>query len=223
MSEGRIVILGAGNQASVVLDILQADGLADRVEGLIETGDGPPRTGQLVDEVPIIGGRGDLEAIHSQGVHLAVLAVGTALAREQLFKQAIGLGFGLVSAIHPSAIISDRVKLGRGVTINPLAVIMTGAQIGDGVIINTAATVDHHGRIDDFAHVAPGACLGGNVHVGARTWVGLGASVIQGVTIGRDSFIGAGAVVVGDLPERVLAFGVPARVVRPYDPAEGIP
>ena len=37
------------------------------------------------------------------------------------------------------------------------------------------------------------------------------------VTIGAGTFIGAGAVVVADLPAGVVAYGVPARVVRPND------
>ena len=37
--------------------------------------------------------------------------------------------------------------------------------------------------------------------------------VMDGVTIGADAIIGAGAVVRGDVPERSVAVGVPARVV----------
>jgi acetyltransferase-like isoleucine patch superfamily enzyme len=38
--------------------------------------------------------------------------------------------------------------------------------------------------------------------------------VIHGVTIGADTVIGAGALVLHDLAERVVAYGVPARVAR---------
>jgi acetyltransferase-like isoleucine patch superfamily enzyme len=34
------------------------------------------------------------------------------------------------------------------------------------------------------------------------------------VRVGRYSLIGAGAVVVRDIPDRVVAYGVPARVIR---------
>ena len=44
--------------------------------------------------------------------------------------------------------------------------------------------------------------------------------MIHEVTIGADTVVGAGAVVLGDLPDRVVAFGVPARVVRDREPGE---
>jgi maltose O-acetyltransferase len=45
-------------------------------------------------------------------------------------------------------------------------------------------------------------------------WLGGGVIVGPGVTIGAGTVVGAGAVVVRDLPPRVLAVGVTARVVR---------
>src|SRR5262245_54620040 len=53
------------------------------------------------------------------------------------------------------------------------------------------------------------------VRVGAGTWIGSNAVVLADV--GRDSIVGAGAVVTSPLPDRVVAAGVPARVVRRRD------
>lgn len=53
------------------------------------------------------------------------------------------------------------------------------------------------------------------VRIGAGSWVGGGAVVLADV--GRDSVIGAGAVVTDVIPDRVLAAGVPARVIRQRD------
>ena len=45
--------------------------------------------------------------------------------------------------------------------------------------------------------------------------------ISQGVGIGEWSVVGAGATVVEDVPDHVVAFGVPARVVRARCPDEG--
>jgi virginiamycin A acetyltransferase len=50
------------------------------------------------------------------------------------------------------------------------------------------------------------------VRVGAGSWVGSGAIVMADV--GRDCIIGAGAVVTDPIPDRSVAVGVPARVIR---------
>ena len=50
------------------------------------------------------------------------------------------------------------------------------------------------------------------VRIGAGAWVGSAAVVMADV--GRDTIVGAGAVVTRPLPDRVIAAGVPARVIR---------
>jgi len=49
------------------------------------------------------------------------------------------------------------------------------------------------------------------VRIGAGTWVGSNAVVMA--NIGRDTIVGAGAVVTRSLPDRVVAGGVPARIL----------
>jgi virginiamycin A acetyltransferase len=53
------------------------------------------------------------------------------------------------------------------------------------------------------------------VRVGAGSWIGSAAILLADV--GRDTIVGAGAVVTRSLPDRVVAAGVPARVVRSRD------
>lgn len=47
-----------------------------------------------------------------------------------------------------------------------------------------------------------------------NVWLGGRVIVLAGVTIGEDSVIGAGSVVTRDIPPKVIAAGVPARVIR---------
>lgn len=47
-----------------------------------------------------------------------------------------------------------------------------------------------------------------------NVWLGTRVIVLPGVTIGEGSVIGAGSVVTRNIPARVLAAGVPARVIR---------
>jgi acetyltransferase-like isoleucine patch superfamily enzyme len=47
-----------------------------------------------------------------------------------------------------------------------------------------------------------------------NVWLGGRVIVLAGVTIGADSVIGAGSVVTRDIPPKVIAAGVPARVIR---------
>jgi acetyltransferase-like isoleucine patch superfamily enzyme len=52
-----------------------------------------------------------------------------------------------------------------------------------------------------------------------NVWLGTGAKVLDGVRIGRNVVVGANAVVNTDLPDGVIAAGVPARVIRKREDA----
>lgn len=52
------------------------------------------------------------------------------------------------------------------------------------------------------------------VVIGDNVWIGGGVIILPGVTIGDDVVIGAGSVVTGDIPDRVVAYGNPCRVIR---------
>lgn len=58
------------------------------------------------------------------------------------------------------------------------------------------------------------------ITLGENVWLGTGAKVLDGVTVGRDVVVGAGAVVTDDLPDGVVAVGVPARAVRRREAGE---
>lgn len=57
----------------------------------------------------------------------------------------------------------------------------------------------------------------GGVHIGDDVWLGFRATVLDGVTIGDGAVIGAHALVTSDIPERAIAVGAPARVIRYRD------
>ena len=52
-------------------------------------------------------------------------------------------------------------------------------------------------------------------------YIGINAVIVGNVTIGKGSVIGANSVVTKDVPDYCVAVGVPARVIKRYDPAVG--
>lgn len=55
------------------------------------------------------------------------------------------------------------------------------------------------------------------VKIGDNVWIGEGVIVLPGVSIGFGSIIGAHAVVTRDIPEKCIAVGSPAKVIKHYD------
>lgn len=210
----RVVIWGASGHALVVADILRREGR--EVLGFIDDM-AAERLGQPFAGARVLGGRDCLDGLRADGVRDIVVAVGNCAARLRLADVVRQHGFALARAVHPRAVVAADVALGAGTVVCAGAVVNPGTAVGECAIVNTAATIDHECVIADGAHVGPGAHLGGRVRVGRGAWIGIGATVSDRVVVGAESIVGAGAVVVNDVPPRVVAFGVPARVVRDVD------
>lgn len=213
----RVVGLGAGGHAKVVLEILQLMGGYEFV-GLLDPKHELWNTKVL--RVPVLGDDELLSKLYDQGVRHAFIGLGTVgdtRPRRQLYEKARAQSFQIVQAIHPQAILSPSVEIGHGPTIMAGAVINANARLGDNVIVNTGAIIEHDCTIGDHVHIATGARLASTVHVDGGSHIGLGASVRQCIRIGRNAIVGAGAIVIENVPDNVVVVGVPARTMRQVD------
>lgn len=108
-------------------------------------------------------------------------------------------------------LLGDRVFLNYGSSISAHSLV----RVGDDCKVGQYSTVmdcDWHeleNPTHDGGHGQPRPVV-----LEAGVWLGVRVTVLKGVTIGRGSVIGAGSVVAGDIPEGVVAAGVPARVLR---------
>lgn len=206
----KIVIWGASGHASVVADILNLRGEYEIVGFLDDINKN--LYGTDFCGAKILGGKEKLKALFDEGVDNIIIGFGNCGARVKLSNLALEYGFSLINAIHPSAVVASSVKLGRGVVIAAGAVVNPGSKIGDNVIINTSASIDHDCVIEKGAHICPGVHLAGSVEIGRESWIGIGSIVKDKIKIGEETMIGAGSVVVKDIPDHVIAFGVPAEI-----------
>jgi UDP-perosamine 4-acetyltransferase len=207
MNSEAVVIIGSGGHAKVVIELVRAEGKY-QIKGCT----GLSESGFVLDDVPILGTDSVLPAILANGAKKAFVAIGDNHLRLRLLAQVSDMGFELINAVSPDAVVSPSATLGRGIAIMAGAIINASVQIGDGAIINTNAGVDHDCRIGSGAHIGPGSVLAGNVEIGCASFLGAGTCVVPGVRIGSRAMIGAGSVVVRDLPDDVMAMGVPARI-----------
>lgn len=134
--------------------------------------------------------------------------------RWRYVEQVRALGVPFATLVHPLARVSRQAQLGEGCIVSPFANVSTKTVLGEHVFLNRGVLVGHHTRIGDYCSIQPAAAVSGLVTIGKQTYIGAGAIVRDRMTIGAGCVIGAGAVVTKDLPDRVLAMGVPARVVE---------
>ncbi len=215
LSVQPVLVVGAGGHAKVVIELIQAEGCY-RIAGLIDA-DPTPRT---VMGLQVIGTDRDLAQLRGSGLDKAFVALGDNQRRLAIGRDLERLGFEIVNAISPAAVISASAQLGRGVAIMAGAVVNAAATIGDFAIVNTGAVIDHDATMGEGSHLSPGCALAGNVKIGRLAFLGVGASAIPGVTVGAGAIVGAGACIVNDIPAAAVARGVPAKVVETHQDRE---
>lgn len=205
------VILGGGGHARVLIDCMQAAGIADRLVILDQDGS---RWGHEIQGVPILGGDDLLSQLVERGMRHFAVGVGSTGdngPRRRLFELGVSLKSTPVIVVHPHAVCSRSASIGPGAQLFAGSIVNAGAAVGANVIVNTGAIIEHDCVVGDHAHIATGARLSGTVRVGFAAHVGAGATVRQCITIGDRAIVGAGAVVVDDVEPGSIVAGVPAR------------
>ncbi len=158
---------------------------------------------------------------HSHNYSLGGFGVNTKKILFEYFKTNHGIDKQkYISLIYPNAVLASTVRLGTGIHINPNVVIAPQTQIGDFVSLNRNVSIGHHTKIGDFCTLNPASNIAGNCHIGKGVALGMGANIIDGISIGENTVIGAGSVVTKDLPSNVVAYGVPAKIIRSLNTAE---
>jgi len=86
-----------------------------------------------------------------------------------------------------------------------------GVTIGDYVQVGSHCSLYSESTIDNKQ---------GPVQLNKNCRIGSHSVIMPGVTIGENSRIGAFSFVTADIPDNVIAYGIPARVIRSLTPKE---
>lgn len=100
--------------------------------------------------------------------------------------------------IHPTAVVAERVEIGRDVAIGPQAVIGDDCVLGDGCVIGPGTVLEAECRLGDGCRLYANVSLGFGVKLGKRV------IVHPGTVIGADGF---GIAFAGDHWEKVPQLG----------------
>ncbi len=120
---------------------------------------------------------------------------------------------------HPVLRIGNHCVIGRGSHIVAHNSIVIGDDVFTGPYVYV--TDQNHGYTDPDIPIGRQWPSNTAVSIGAGSWLGAGVIVLPGACIGRNVAVAAGSVVRGQIPDRCVIAGVPARVVREYVAGNG--
>jgi UDP-N-acetylglucosamine acyltransferase len=105
--------------------------------------------------------------------------------------------------IHPTAVISPKAELGKGVQVDAYSVIGPGVRIGAGTLVKHHATIDKNAIIGKNCQIFPFASVGTDpqdlTFKGEETWVHIGDENVirEFITINRGTVKGGGVTRIG--------------------------
>ena len=142
----KLIILGAGGYGRNIADLAEQSNQYSEI-AFLDDGD-PNALGKCAEF-----------AQYADENTAFYVAFGNNALRMDWMKKISDAGLPLATIIHPTAYISPKAKIGKGVAILPLAIINTAVQIGDGCIINCSCIVDHDCVLGEGVHISPGAIV----------------------------------------------------------------
>ena len=121
---------------------------------------------------------------------------------------------------EPTIVIDENCIIATG------SVISAKNQIHLEPSVNIAQQVlimDHNHAYEDIEIpiIEQGITEGGRIRIGEGSWIGRGAAILCSrgeLTIGRHCVVSANSVVMRSIPDYSVVFGMPATIIRQYDP-----
>jgi len=215
----RILIIGTGGNSQIIAETLLGQTFkGERYELVGFLDDDPALLNAQILDRPVLG---PVSALKEVAHDLLLIGIEDNKTRSRHFHRLSAIGEEFVTVIHPSAIVSPSVKIGKGTIVFPRVIINTGATIEDDVVLKGGCTVGHGCHVAAHAYVSVGACLGGAAKIGEGALIGPGSSILQNIHIGEWAIVEPKAMVIRDVAAQTTVAGVPAKVVSSATATDG--
>lgn len=130
--------------------------------------------------------------------------------------------------------IRENNKIGNNVSIGTHSVIERDAILEDNVRIHSNVFIPEYTIIEEYAWIGPNVVITNAYHplcpkvkecmkgptIKKFAIIGANATILPYVTIGEKAFIGAGSLVTEDVPDGMVAYGVPAKIKKKTEELE---
>ena len=199
----RVLILGGGGGATLVLDILNRT-MNQAAVGILDNN--PKMAGKKLMGIPILGEFGLADTLWRDGAFDAVIStiVRDVFDRAAIYDRFMKIGIPFTNVIDPEARIGRDVTIGKGNLIIYGSYLATCVKIGNNNFMAAGTLIEHHSEVGNHCTLGPRTSLAGGVSVGDHVKFGMQVAIEPQLKIGSESVIASGVVVTSHVPARTL-------------------
>jgi sugar O-acyltransferase (sialic acid O-acetyltransferase NeuD family) len=201
----HLVIIGAGGFGREIAQTIEDTGKW-KIDGFLD--DNIDLLGHSINGYKVLG---PVAWLHYHDLP-CVIAIGDCDVIKKISKSLNGIDFPVI--IHPSNIISKYVSFGGGAIVMAGNLFTVNIEVGNNTIFNRGSVISHDDIIGKCCVINSLSSISGNDTLGDGVYIGTGTKIIEGIIIGGGSVIGAGSVITKNIPDNVVAYGSPAKVIR---------
>lgn len=205
----HLLIIGARGWGREVFDIAHS---------CIESGADFDVKGFLDDKTTALDGYNNyppiIESVENYEIQpddVFICALGNVDYKSLYVNKILDKGGEFISLIHPTAIIGNNARIGKGCIIGAYANISCDTCLGDYVTFSVKAGMGHDSVIGDFSHIGGLTNISGFVTIGSSVTVHPCCNIIPHCKIGDNAILGTGSVVINNVKSGITVFGNPAK------------
>jgi acetyltransferase-like isoleucine patch superfamily enzyme len=161
--------------------------------------------------------------------HSLQIGAGARLRSGTVIYGGSNIGMGLETG--PGVVIREENLIGDNLCIWNNSTIDYGCKISSNVRVHSNVYVAQFTTIEDGVFLAPGVQIANDPHpicglcmegptIKKNARIGVNVTLLSHITIGEGALIGAGSVVTKDIAPGMLAYGYPARELKPVEELE---
>lgn len=198
-SAERILIIGGGNGAEVIIAMLSSDP-NKVVVGVTDSN--KEKHGKEILGVKILGDDDLIPQLkEDEKFDSLIISITEFMTIRRKIYEKFSKQYQFTNVVHPSTIIDPGVKIGTGNVICANAHIGTSTLIGNNNFIGAMANVDHHNVLGSNCLIAPYSSTCGSVSIGDNTIIGTGVNIKNHINIGNDVLITSGSVIIRNVKD----------------------
>ncbi|WP_288260238.1 acetyltransferase [uncultured Prochlorococcus sp.] len=208
----RIIIVGGGSLAIELISWILNSDIFDNIEKRLFFIDDFISEDINLDSIKVKF-LGKIKDIIPKDDDKFYLGIANPLKKSEIVKILDEKKVNFCTFIHPSAIISNTTKIGKGCVIFPFSICSSNSNLQNFITINVHTAVGHDVGIGPFTTLSSFVDVTGKVQLGEKVMVGSGARFLPSIKIGDNCTIGAGATVYHSVPNGKTAYCKPAKLI----------